>query len=408
MESPSKPAKPGAGLPAMPPMTRAPNIFADLRPGSAPRRGERHDPTATAVVGRQHLSVALTAVVAPSGLQTRAPFCPDGDDEDRALVESLEQDGQQVPVFLERLANQQAGEYRILDGHRRIAALRHLGKTQIEAIVVQAGTEDADLLTLTANVRKNLAPLELADAINRLVERGLTHKDIGRRIGMSRPSVDILVNLLRFAEPLREQIRAGRLSVRAATEWMAVPPEHHEALARLCAEAEVTSAQARAIAELVQAGRTVDEAAVVSGCVRAAGQTAESSEPTASAKVRPARRNQSLGLEAAGDLLRGYFPDLEPRTVRSLAEATTRRKASVLELKTAGCFAAAGMPAAEALDRARAVASRPWVRKVVAVLDCVAELEALCTGDRCPPEAAQVFPVLARRVGAVKTLGRGR
>ena len=152
MESSQKPAK-AAPLPAMPPTTaRVPNIFADLKPGSAPRRSERPDPTATAVAGRQHLSVALTAVVAPSGLQTRAPFCPDGDDEDRALVESLEQDGQQVPVFLERLANQQAGEYRILDGHRRIAALRHLGKTQVEAIVVQAGTEDADLLTLTGPV----------------------------------------------------------------------------------------------------------------------------------------------------------------------------------------------------------------------------------------------------------------
>ena len=236
MESPSKSTKPATGLPAMPPATaRVPNIFADLKPGSAPRRSERHDPTATAVVGRQHLSVALTAVVAPSGLQTRAPFCPDGDGEDRALVESLEQDGQQVPVLLERLADRQAGEYRILDGHRRVAALRHLGKTHVEAVVVQTGTEDADLLTLTANVRKNLAPLELAEAVSRLVERGLTHKDIGRRIGMPRQTIDDLVNLLRLSEPLREQMRAGRLGVSAAMEWIAVPPEYHTDLARLCA-----------------------------------------------------------------------------------------------------------------------------------------------------------------------------
>ncbi len=405
MESPLKPAK-AAGLPVMPPTTaRAPSIFADLRPGFAPRRGEHHDPTATAVVGRQHLSVTLTAVVASSGLQARVPFCPDGDGEDLALVESLEQDGQQVPVILERLAD---GEYRILDGHRRIAALRHLGKTRVEAIVVQAGTEDADLLTLTANVRKNLAPLELAEALSRLVGRGLTHQDIGRRIGMSRQSIDVLVNLFRLSEPLREQMRAGRLSVFAATSWVTVLPEYHEALARLCAETEVTGSQARAIAELIQAGRTVEEAAVMSGCVRGVGRPAEAAGSIASAKARPARRDQNLGPDAAGDLLRGYFPDLEPRMVRSLADAATRRKASALELKTAGCFAAAGVPAAEALDRARTVAGRPWARKMVAVLDRLAELEALCTGDHCPPEAAQVFPVLARRVGAVKALGRGR
>lgn len=407
MESSQKPAK-AAPLPAMPPMTRAPNIFADLRPGSAPRRGERHDPTATAVVGRQHLSVALTAVVAPSGLQTRAPFCPDGDDEDRALVESLEQDGQQVPVFLEGLTNQQAGEYRILDGHRRIAALRHLGKTQVEAIVVQAGTEDADLLTLTANVRKNLAPLELAEAVSRLAERGLTHKEVGRRIGMPRQTIDDLVNLLRLSEPLRVQMRAGRLGMNAAMEWTVVPPEYHEALARLCAEAEVSIAQARTIAELVQAGGTVAEAAVVSGCVRAADQAAESAGPTAAAQGKPAQRDQSLGAEAAGDLLRSYFPNLDLQTVRSLAEAATQRKASALELKTAGCFATAGMATAEALDQAHAVAGRPWARTVVTMLDGVAKLEALYKGDRCPPEAAQIFRVLVKRVGAVKTLGRGR
>jgi hypothetical protein len=159
---------------------------------------------------------------------------------------------------------------------------------------------------------------------------------------------------------------------------------------------------------LVQAGGTVAEAAVVSGFVRAAGQTAESSGPTAAAKGKPARRDQSLGSEAAGELLRGYFPDLDLRTVRSLAEAATRRKASVLELKAAGCFVAAGMPVAEALDQARATASRSWARTVVTVLDCVAKLEALCTGDRCPPEAAQIFPVLVKRVGAIKTLSEGR
>jgi ParB/RepB/Spo0J family partition protein len=352
--------------------------------------------------------VALTAVVAPSSLQTRAPFCPDHDDEDHALVESLEQDGQQVPVILERLADQQTGAYRILDGHRRIAALRHLGKTHVEAVVVQTGTEDADLLTLTANVRKNLAPLELAEAVSRLVERGLTHKDVGRRIGMPRQAIDDLVNLLRLAEPLREQMRAGRLGVSAATEWTGVPPEYHAALAQLCAEAEVTIAQARAIAGLVQAGQTVEAAAVMSGCVRGAGQTAESAGPTAAAKGKPAQRDQSLGAEAADDLLRGYFPDLEAQAVQSLADAAARRKASALELKTAGCFATAGMTAAEALDQAHAVASRPWARKVVAVLDRLAELEALYTGDDCPPEAAQMFPALVRRVGTIKALSRGR
>jgi hypothetical protein len=45
---------------------------------------------------------------------------------------------------------------------------------------------------------------------------------------------------------------------------------------------------------------------------------------------------------------------------------------------------------------------------MVAVLDRLAELEALYTGDHCPPEAAQVLPALVQRVGFIKALSRGR
>ena len=397
-----------AGLPPLPPLSRTPNIFANLEPGSAPRRAERNDSTSTAVAGRQHLMVSLSAVVAAGPLQTRAPFAT-SDGEDQALLESLELVGQQVPVILERLGGRQPAEYRILDGHRRIAALRLLGRAQVEAVVVQPGTQDADWLSLSANVRKNLAPLELAEAIGRLEARGLSHAEIGRRIGLTRQHVDNLGCLLRLGDPLKEQVRAGRLGMAAAVLWESVPGEHHAALAHLCAEADVTVAQARAVADALKGGRSVTEAAEMAGArpTAVAGNSGTPAGGQVQKSVQKPKANRIPGAEAASDLLRGYFPELELRTVRSLSETAVRRRTTEQDLKVAGCFAAAGLPPVEALDRARSVSGRLWARKVVAMLDRMAELEALCLGDRCPPEAAQVFSVLARRVGVIKSLGRG-
>lgn len=229
---------------------------------------------------------------------------------------------------------------------------------------------------------------------------------------MSRQAVDNIANLCRLGEALRHEMRTGRVSYRTVIEWCTVPPEYHEALAQVCGAVDVSALQARAIARMLKDGDyTVAEAAEAAGCAPMAVTTDENAAPAAGqaarAKVRKPKPNRILGTEAAGDLLRGYFPDLEGRTVRSLAETATRRRTSEMELKTAGCFAAAGLAPADALDRAHAVTGRAWARKVVAVLDGLADLEALCTGDRCPPEAPQVFPVLARRVGALKGLGRG-
>jgi len=405
-----------ADLLALPPASaHIPNMFANLAPGTAPRRTERSDTTSSAVLGRQHLMVGLAAVVEASSLQMRAPFDAGDGAEDQALVESLESEGQQLPVILTRLPDRQPAQFRILDGHRRIAALRHLGRSHVEAVVIRQGTEDGDLLTLTANVRRNLTPMELADAIGRLEARGLSHTDIARRVGLTRTSVDSLGCLSRLSDPLQQRVRDGRLGVIAGAEFSKVAPEHQAALADLVDAGRVTVQQAQVIVDALRSGCSVAEAAAAAGCDGAAGAAAASAAEAdttpatgarAARKARKPKGNRILDAAGANDLLRGYFPDLEGRATRSLAETAARRRTRERELKIAGCFAATGLGAAEALDRARAVAGRLWTAKVVTMLDRIAELEALCTGDGCPPEAAQVLPALCRRMSAIRVQRR--
>ena len=96
--------------------------------------------SSTPVIGEQYRAVKLSAVVGESPLQVRALFDPEHDDDDHALVDSLVSDGQRVPILLVEVPNSVPQEYTILDGHRRVAALRHLNRETAEAVIVRQET----------------------------------------------------------------------------------------------------------------------------------------------------------------------------------------------------------------------------------------------------------------------------
>jgi ParB/RepB/Spo0J family partition protein len=163
--------------------------FFDIELEMAQASSQGQEAVAIPVPGKQHVAIALSAIVERSRLQTRRAFDPERDAEDGALVESLRARGQDSPVLLEQLAGCVPAQYRLRDGHRRVDALRHLGCLRVEAVVVQEGTAESDLITLTANVRKNLSPMEWARAIQHLLAAGMSAADIARKIGVSQPRV---------------------------------------------------------------------------------------------------------------------------------------------------------------------------------------------------------------------------
>ena len=109
--------------------------------------------------GPHYLTIELRAIVGANPLQVRASFDPEADEQDRALLNSLDSDGQRLPVLLLENPNTTPLTYTPLDGHRRIEALRRLKRDRVQAIVHSAGSLECDLITLTANVRKHLTPL---------------------------------------------------------------------------------------------------------------------------------------------------------------------------------------------------------------------------------------------------------
>src|SRR3990172_6009095 len=88
--------------------------------------------TARPVIGEQYAEVRVEAIVQESPIQTRQPFDPEHDEDDQALVESLRSEPQREPVQLKELEGTCPPQYALLDGHRRVAALRRVGRETVK------------------------------------------------------------------------------------------------------------------------------------------------------------------------------------------------------------------------------------------------------------------------------------
>jgi len=151
------------------------------------------------------------------------------------LKRSLEQRGQLYPVLLQKVGDR----YRILDGRRRVAAARALGWKAIEAEVIEGDERD----TLAANLARSKNPVAEFLAIKALKEKGLTHAEIAKEIGVSRVAVTHRLRLEKLIPELLEALATGRLSYSAAREAAVLDVETQKALARRLEKGEKLGAR---------------------------------------------------------------------------------------------------------------------------------------------------------------------
>jgi ParB/RepB/Spo0J family partition protein len=218
------------------------------------------------VIGEPYRSVKLGAIVRDSPLQLRAPFDPEHDEDDAALLESLASDGQRVPVLLVETPESQPPTFTILDGHRRIAALRQMGHETVKALIFNHESAEY-LITLTANVRKHLTPLQQARAISRLRERhGLTIEAIARRVGLSSRYITELRALLETDPAIQAALERGEIKAKTALALGQALREHQPRLAEIAAAHGLSEADARRLVARIQdTGETPEQAARVLG-----------------------------------------------------------------------------------------------------------------------------------------------
>jgi ParB family chromosome partitioning protein len=154
------------------------------------------------------------------------------------LVHSIREFGLMQPIVVRPIAD---GRYQLVMGERRWRAGQAAGLATIPAIIRE--TADDNLLrdALLENIhRVQLNPLEEAAAYQQLLDEfGVTHDELGARIGRSRPVITNMIRLLRLPIPVQRRVAAGVLSAGHARALLALeggPDAQEELAARIVAE----------------------------------------------------------------------------------------------------------------------------------------------------------------------------
>jgi ParB family chromosome partitioning protein len=156
------------------------------------------------------------------------------------LATSIAEHGVLQPI----LVTHSAEGYQLIAGERRLRAAQMAGLDRIPALVRSADGGAQLAWALIENLqRSDLNALEEAQAFRRLVDEfGLSHEDVGARVGRSRSAVANTLRLLDLDERVQAALTAGQI-----TEG------HARALAGLTDAAQ----QANALSQVVSSGLSV-------------------------------------------------------------------------------------------------------------------------------------------------------
>lgn len=140
--------------------------------------------------------------------------------KERRLLASLSERGQLQPVVVVRDGD--AGGYVLVDGYKRLRALRRLKHDTVEAVAWDLGELEALLLERVMRASETDSALEQGLLLAEISERfGLSHEEIGRRFDKSQSWVSRRVSLVRaLPDEVATRVQSGALPAYAATKYL--------------------------------------------------------------------------------------------------------------------------------------------------------------------------------------------
>jgi ParB family chromosome partitioning protein len=149
--------------------------------------------------------------IAPNPDQPRRRF---DESELERLADSIRRYGVLQPVVVRRASPGAARPYELVVGERRWRASQRAGRETVPAVVQDVEPRDLLEVALVENVqRRDLNPIELAQAFRALLEAGRTQDEVGERVGLDRSTVANHLRLLELPKELQEDVELGALSM---------------------------------------------------------------------------------------------------------------------------------------------------------------------------------------------------
>lgn len=165
-------------------------------------------PVAPPVAARSVVLELDVGLIRPNPRQPRRSF----DDASLAeLGQSIKVHGLLQPVVVRR----EGETFELIVGERRWRAAVMVGIHQIPAVVRDIKESQRLEAALVENLqREDLNPMEDARACRVLIEDlGITHDDLARRLGRSRPNLSNILRILTLDENIQSRIEGGELTL---------------------------------------------------------------------------------------------------------------------------------------------------------------------------------------------------
>lgn len=156
------------------------------------------------------VELPVTAITA-NDYQPRQQF---NEEQLQELAHSIRAYGIIQPLVVGKAEN----GYRLIAGERRLRAARMAGLTMVPVVIRDAEDQERLAIALIENVQRvDLNPIELGIAYKRLHEEfGMSHEEIGRHVGKSRPVVSNIIRLLNLPAVIQDALREGTIPFSSA------------------------------------------------------------------------------------------------------------------------------------------------------------------------------------------------
>ena len=113
------------------------------------------------------------------------------------LADSIRQNG--ILQNLTVVPTEEAGKYTALIGHRRLAAAKLAGLTEVPCVVAEMDYKDQLGVMFTENVqRADLTAYEQAECLQMMIDLGASQTDVAKRTGLSEATVSRRLRLLKL------------------------------------------------------------------------------------------------------------------------------------------------------------------------------------------------------------------
>lgn len=156
--------------------------------------------------------------------QPRANFQPE---ELAELAQSIKENGLIQPIIVRE---SDIIGYELIAGERRLRACQLAGIESIPAIIKEMSSDASMKQAIIENLqRQNLTPIEEARAYQQLMAKNqMTHDDIAKSMGKSRPYISNMLRLLHLPKDILDGLEQGKLSVGHARVLLSLTNEHEQ------------------------------------------------------------------------------------------------------------------------------------------------------------------------------------